>query len=242
MIAYGRFILRGELIEDYFEIKDNMVVIDGEKVTFEEVKFLPPTDPEKIIGVGLNYRDHAEELKMEVPEKPVLFMKSPSSVVGDRDYIILPKVSQRVDYEGELAVVIGERCRNVDEEDAKDYILGYTCFNDVTARDLQQSGWDWSISKSFDTFSPVGPYVSVSTNPENLEIKTWLNGKIVQKSNTSNLIFNVFKLVSYVSSIMTLKEGDIITTGTPSGVGKLKSGDTVVVEIEGIGKLTSYVR
>ncbi len=242
MIAYGRFVTRGEIIEDYFEIKNDVLTLDGEKLSINEIKFLPPVVPEKIIGVGLNYRDHAKELSMEIPEKPVLFMKSPSSIIGDGDAIALPEMSRRVDYEGELAVVIGERCRDVDETEAKEYILGYTCFNDVTARDLQQSGWDWSISKSFDTFSPVGPYVSVSANPENLEIKTYLNGKIVQHSNTSNLIFNVYRLVSYISSIMTLKEGDVITTGTPSGVGMLKKGDTVEVEIENIGRLTNHVR
>ena len=242
MIAYGRFVVRGELFEDYFEIKDGMIIADGDKFSVNDVKFLPPVIPEKIVGVGLNYRDHAEELGMKVPEEPVLFMKSPSSIIGDGDYIVLPEKSQRVDYEGELAVVIGERCRDVGADEAEDYILGYTCFNDVTARDLQQSGWDWSISKSFDTFSPLGPYVAVSVRPDNLEIKTYLNGKVVQSSNTSNLIFNVYSLVSYISSLMTLKEGDVITTGTPAGVGRLESGDTVRVEIEGIGSLTNYVR
>ncbi len=242
MIGYGRLVVRGELFEDYFRIKGNHLILDGDYMNISDVRFLPPVIPEKIIGVGLNYRDHAKELNMDVPEKPVLFMKSPSSIIGDRDYIILPEMSMRVDYEGELAVVIGERCRNVDEVEAKDHILGYMCFNDVTARDLQQSGWDWSISKSFDTFSPIGPYISISADPANLEIRTYLNGRIVQKSNTSNLIFNVYRLVSYISSIMTLKEGDVITTGTPSGVGMLKSGDTVAVEIEGIGRLTNHVR
>ncbi len=242
MIAYGRFVVRGELFEDYFEIKNGTIIVDGDRFSMDDVKFLPPVIPEKIIGVGLNYRDHAEELGMNVPDEPVLFMKSPSSVIGDQDYIVLPDRSKRVDYEGELAVVIGKRCRNVGVDEARGYILGYTCFNDVTARDLQQSGWDWSISKSFDTFSPLGPYVAVSTSPDSLEIKTYLNGKVVQSSNTSNLIFDVYRLVSYISSIVTLKEGDVITTGTPAGVGRLESGDTVRVEIEGIGALTNHVR
>ncbi len=242
MIGYGRFVVRGEIFEDYFEIRDSHLIIDGDCMNISDVRFLPPTIPEKIIGVGLNYRDHAMELNMDVPEKPVLFMKSPSSVIGDGDCIVLPEISRRVDYEGELAVVIGERCRDVEETEAKEHILGFTCFNDVTARDLQQSGWDWSISKSFDTFSPIGPYISISADPANLEIRTYLNGRVVQRSNTSNLIFNVYRLVSYISSIMTLKEGDVITTGTPSGVGRLKSGDTVTVEIESIGRLTNHVR
>ncbi len=242
MIAYGRFTARGEFFEDYFEIENGKIRIDGLSFDVEEVRFLAPVIPEKIIGVGLNYRDHAEELKMAIPEEPALFMKSPSSVIGDKDYIVLPEKSERVDYEGELAVVIAERCRDVGVEEAKEYILGYTCFNDVTARDLQQAGWQWGMAKSFDTFSPIGPYVVTDIDPSNLGIRTYLNGRKVQESNTSNLVFSVYELVAYVSSIMTLKEGDVITTGTPAGVGKLNKGDEVVVEIDGIGRLTNYVR
>lgn len=242
MIAYGRFIARGEFFEDYFEIESGKIRIDGLDFDIEEVRFLPPVTPEKIIGVGLNYRDHAEELKMEIPDEPALFMKSPSSVTGDRDYIVLPEKSQRVDYEGELAVVIAEKCRDVDVDEAAEYVLGYTCFNDVTARDLQQAGWQWGIAKSFDTFSPIGPYIVTDLDPSDLGIRTYLNGKKVQDSRTSNLVFSVYELVSYISSIMTLKEGDVITTGTPAGVGKLNKGDEVVVEIDRIGRLTNYVR
>ncbi|WP_456368731.1 fumarylacetoacetate hydrolase family protein [Geoglobus sp.] len=242
MMVYGRFTARGDFFEDYFEIENGKIKIDGLTFDPDEVRFLPPVTPEKIVGVGLNYRDHAEELGMEIPSEPALFMKSPSSVVGDRDYIVLPEKSRRVDYEGELAVVMAERCRDVSPDEAKEYILGYTCFNDVTARDLQQAGWQWGIAKSFDTFSPIGPYVVTDLDPSNLGIRTYLNGKKVQESSTSNLVFDVYELVSYISSIMTLKEGDVITTGTPAGVGKLSRGDEVVVEIDGIGRLTNYVR
>ncbi|MBE8540590.1 fumarylacetoacetate hydrolase family protein [Geoglobus acetivorans] len=242
MIAYGRFIAGGEIIEDYFEIVNGKIFLDSSHFSIDDVRFLPPVTPEKIIAVGLNYRDHAEELNMSIPDEPVLFMKSPSSIIGDGDAIILPEKSMRVDYEGELAVVIGERCKDVTVKEAEEVVLGYTCFNDVTARDLQQKGWQWGIAKSFDTFSPIGPYIATDIEPDNLKIKTVLNGKVVQESNTSHLIFSVFELVSYVSSIMTLKEGDVISTGTPAGVGKLSSGDVVTVEIENIGKLTNHVR
>ncbi len=242
MIAYGEFIARGELYDGYFELENGRIRIDGLEFSIDEVKFLPPVKPEKIVGVGLNYKDHAKELNMEIPEEPVLFLKSPSSVIGDKEFIVLPERSERVDYEGELAIVIGRKCRNADVESAADCILGYTCFNDVTARDLQQKGWQWSFAKSFDTFSPIGPYISTSLNPKNLGIRTYLNGRLVQNSNTSNLVFDVYSLVSHVSSILTLKEGDVIATGTPAGVGKLKRGDEIVVEIEGIGRLTNYVR
>uniref|UniRef100_A0A7C4S4W5 FAA hydrolase family protein n=1 Tax=Geoglobus ahangari TaxID=113653 RepID=A0A7C4S4W5_9EURY len=239
MLAYGRFIFQDEIFEGNFEIRGGLIIYDGLKFNINEVKFLPPVKPEKIIGVGLNYRDHAEELMMEVPPEPILFMKSPSSIIGDKDTIILPDVG-RVDYEGELAVVISRKCKNVSREEAAEYIAGYTCFNDVTARDLQKK-WQWCIVKSFDTFSPIGPYI-VKTNPSNLRIRTYLNGRIVQESTTANLIFDVFDLVSFTSSIMTLKKDDVIATGTPAGVGRLHPGDVVTVEIENIGKLTNYVR
>ncbi len=230
----------GKTYKGYFEISLDKILIGDKEFKFEEVKFLPPVIPEKIIGVGLNYRDHAKELGMEIPAEPALFIKSPSSVIGDRDKIILPEKSERVDYEGELAIVISKKCRYVERDEAKDYILGYTCFNDVTARDLQRNGWQWCIAKSFDTFSPLGPYV-VNVDPSKLRIRTFLNGKIVQDSSTSNLVFDVYDLVSYISSIMTLKRHDVIATGTPAGVGRLNRGDEVVVKIEKIGALTNYV-
>ncbi len=240
MKAYGRFVAEEKIYEGYFEISD-VISIDGAVFDINNIKFLPPVIPEKIIGVGLNYRDHAKELGMEIPAEPALFMKSPSSIIGDRDKIILPDRSGRVDYEGELAIIISKKCRYVEREEAKHFILSYTCFNDVTARDLQRSGWQWCIAKSFDTFSPLGPYV-VNVDPSKLRIRTFLNGKLVQDSSTSNLVFDVYDLVSFISSIMTLKKHDVIATGTPSGVGKLNKGDIIAVEIEGIGKLTNYVR
>uniref|UniRef100_A0A7C3ZQ89 FAA hydrolase family protein n=1 Tax=Archaeoglobus fulgidus TaxID=2234 RepID=A0A7C3ZQ89_ARCFL len=236
----GRFVANGRIYEGSFEIDDGLVIFDGYEVPLSAVKFLPPVTPSKIIAVGLNYIDHAEELKMPVPDEPILFMKPSTAVIGHEDCIILPHISQRVDYEGELAVVIAKDCRNVPETRAGDYILGYTCFNDVTARDLQAKDGQWTRAKSFDTFAPLGPYIVSIDDPSKLGIQTRVNGRVVQKSNTSNLIFDVFQLVSFVSSVMTLKAGDVIATGTPAGVGMLKNGDVVEVEIEKIGVLRNH--
>ena len=233
----GRFVANGRIYEGSFEIDGDLIIFDGYEVPLSAVKFLPPVIPSKIIAVGLNYIDHAEELNMPVPEEPILFMKPSTAVIGHEDCIILPHISQRVDYEGELAVVIAEDCKNVPEMQAGDYILGYTCFNDATARDLQAKDGQWTRAKSFDTFAPIGPYIAEIDDPSKLGIQTRVNGKVVQKSNTSNLIFDVFQLVSFVSSVMTLKAGDVIATGTPAGVGMLKDGDVVEVEIEKIGVL-----
>ncbi|WP_202320025.1 fumarylacetoacetate hydrolase family protein [Archaeoglobus neptunius] len=236
----GRFVANGRIYEGRFDISDGFIFFDSYEIPLSSVKFLPPVEPTKIVAVGLNYIDHAEELNMPVPEEPILFMKPPSSVIGHEDCIILPNQSQRVDYEGELAVVIAEDCKNVSESEAEDYILGYTCFNDVTARDLQAKDGQWTRAKGFDTFAPLGPYIA-EVNPKKLGIQTRVNGNVVQKSNTSNLIFDVFQLVEYISSIMTLRAGDVIATGTPAGVGMLKSGDVVEVEIEKIGVLRNFV-
>jgi len=240
MLAYGRFIANGELHEGYFKLLGRTIEFEGVKFRIESVKFLPPVIPSKIICVGLNYRDHARELGMKIPDEPVIFLKPPSAVIGHEDCIVLPRVG-RVDYEGELAVVIGKRCRYVDREDAHDYILGYTCFNDVTARDLQRKDGQWTRAKSFDTFAPIGPYVSCFKDASNLRIETRLNGRVVQSSSTSNLIFDVPTLIEFISSIMTLKRGDVIATGTPAGVGELRGGDVVEVTIERIGTLRNCV-
>ena len=212
----------------------------GEVVSFKEVKFLSPTRPSKIVAVGLNYKDHAEEMGKPLPEEPLLFMKPSTAVVANKMRIYLPKMSQRVDYEGELAVVIGKKCRKVSPEEAREFILGYACFNDVTARDLQQKDGQYTRAKSFDTFAPYGPWVQTDLDPIGLQITTRVNGEVRQKGNTEEMIFSPFELVSFISQIMTLLPGDVVATGTPPGVGPLKSGDRVEVEIEGIGTLINY--
>jgi 2-keto-4-pentenoate hydratase/2-oxohepta-3-ene-1,7-dioic acid hydratase in catechol pathway len=212
-----------------------------ENIDMDEITVLPVSIPTKIIAVGLNYREHIEEMNREIPKEPLLFMKPNSAIIAHNEKIILPEISERVDYEGELAVVIGKQCKNISVEEVDDFILGYTCFNDVTARDLQKKDGQYTRSKSFDTFAPVGPWIQNDLNPDNLTIKTILNGKVVQESNTSNMIFNTKFIVSYVSKMMTLFPGDIIATGTPSGVGKMQKGDKVEIYIENIGTLINYV-
>ena len=207
----------------------------------EDVELLAPCCPSKIVCVGLNYVEHAKELKMKLPEEPILFLKPPSAVIGPGTEIIVPKSSERVDYEGELGVVIGKRCKAIAADEAQKYILGYTCFNDVTARDLQQKDGQWTRAKSFDTFAPFGPWIA-SIDPSDADIKTRVNGQIRQSSNTADLIFGVPSLIEFISNVMTLEPGDVIATGTPPGVGRLEKGDVVEVEIEGIGVLKNRVK
>jgi len=197
--------------------------------------------PSKIIAIGLNYYDHAKELNMPIPDHPIMFLKPPTTVIGSGQEIIYPPQSKNVHYEGELAIVIKDKIKNISKEEAPKHIKGYTCANDVTARDLQNIDGQWTRAKSFDTFCPLGPRVESHVDPTNLKIRTKVNGKIKQDSNTSNMIFNVYELISFVSSVMTLLPGDIMITGTPPGVGPLRVGDTVEIEIEGIGTLSNKV-
>lgn len=228
-IKYDKVIVKQDLYFDTYNIED--------------LQLLPPTNPSKIICVGLNYFDHAKELKMALPDLPIIFLKPPSSIIGDGDDIVYPANSQVLDYEAELAVVISKRCKNVLAEKAKDVILGFTCFNDVTARDLQKIDNQWTRAKSYDTFAPTGPYI-IEPNKFNLcdaSIRSMVNGKIRQDSNINNMIFDVPFLIEFISNIMTLEEGDIIATGTPAGVGPLHIGDIVEIEIQGIGILKNHV-
>lgn len=208
----------------------------------DEIRFLAPCVPTKVVAIGLNYKDHAEELGMPLPEEPLIFLKPPSSVIGPMEEIICPKMSNQVEYEAELAVIIGKRAKDVSEKEASNYILGYSCLNDVTARDLQKKDVQFTRSKSFDTFCPIGPFIETDIDPSSLRIRSFVNDQPKQDSNTSFLIHNVFKLVSFVSQIMTLEPGDVIATGTPFGVGQIRPGDSVKVEIQGIGELINPVK
>ena len=215
----------------------------GNNYDLEEIKILPPCRPTKIIAVGLNYRDHAEEMNRQPPEEPMLFLKPSTTVIAHNEDIVYPgHMSSRVDYEGELAVVIGKEAYMVEENDAQNYIFGYTCINDVTARDLQKKDIQFTRGKGFNTFAPLGPFIETDLDPANLKIQTRLNDELRQDSNTGNLIFKVNRLVSFISQIMTLFPGDIIATGTPGGIGPMQPGDKVEVEISGIGTLTNFVR
>ncbi|AEH45555.1 5-carboxymethyl-2-hydroxymuconateDelta-isomerase [Thermodesulfatator indicus DSM 15286] len=215
--------------------------VNGKGISLLEVKILPPVTPSKIIALGLNYRDHARELNLPLPEEPLIFMKPPSAVIGPEENILLPPESKRVDYEAELAVVIGKKARRISPEEAMKVILGFTCFNDVTARDLQQKDAQWTRAKSFDTFAPIGPWVETELDLEKVRVRAYLNGELRQDSSLKELVFPVPQVVSFVSQIMTLYPGDVIATGTPPGIGPLSPGDVIDIEITGVGKLKNYV-
>lgn len=226
-----------EITGNFFEQYD----FTGVVYKLEQVTLLAPTNPTKIICIGVNYKDHAQEMNVQLPEEPLMFMKPSTTIVGPAGQIVYPALSRRVDYEGELAVVINKATKNITPAEAGNNIFGYTCANDVTARDLQMKDGQWTRGKSFDTFLPIGPWIETELDPTNLEIATRLNGKVVQHSNTEQMVFNVYELVSAISQVMTLLPGDIIITGTPSGVGQLKPGDKIEIEIKGIGALTNTV-
>ena len=212
-------------------------------VSLSEAVLLPPVAPSKIVCVGRNYREHAAELGNPMPSEPLLFLKAPSAIIGQGESIELPPSSERVEHEGELAVVIGRRCgRLTDAEDPLAYVLGYTCLNDVTARDLQRRDVQFTRGKSFDTFCPVGPYVVTGPDPSDLLVETRVNGEVRQSGRTSAMAFPVPHLLRYISNAMTLEPGDLIATGTPAGVGPLRDGDLVEVEVEGVGILSNPVR
>ncbi|MCX5997799.1 MAG: fumarylacetoacetate hydrolase family protein [Chloroflexi bacterium] len=212
-----------------------------QKIPLKDIKLLAPCQTSKVVCLGLNYRPHAAELNIKLPDLPLLFIKPSTSVIGPGDNIVLPPNPERIDYEGELGVVIGRAARNVAEADYDDYVLGYTCFNDVTDRVAQVRDGQWTRAKGYDTFAPTGPCISTGISPFNLKLETLVNGEVKQSGNTADLIFGIPRLVSFISGIMTLLPGDIIATGTPDGIGPLKAGDTVEIVIEGIGTLRNSV-
>jgi 2-keto-4-pentenoate hydratase/2-oxohepta-3-ene-1,7-dioic acid hydratase in catechol pathway len=208
----------------------------------DEVKLLAPVVPSKVVCVGRNYREHAAELGNKMPDEPLLFLKAPSAVIASGEKIEIPRASQQVEHEGELGVVIGRAVRNLkDGDDPLSYVFGYTCVNDVTARDLQRKDVQFTRGKSFDTFCPVGPWIDTDIDPTNATVTTRLNGEIKQQGNTADMAFPVAFLIRYISEIMTLYPGDLIATGTPAGVSKMNDGDVVEVEVGGIGVLRNQV-
>jgi 2-keto-4-pentenoate hydratase/2-oxohepta-3-ene-1,7-dioic acid hydratase in catechol pathway len=213
------------------------------EIDLRSVRLLPPCAPTKIVCVGRNYAEHAKELGNEPPAEPLIFLKPPSSLIASGDAIVYPALSQRVDYEGELGVVIGKRARNISREEAMNYVLGYTCVNDVTARDLQKKDGQWTRGKGFDTFCAAGPCLvpKDELRIENLRIRTLLDGGVKQDAYAREMIFPVDVILSYVTAFMTLEPGDLVATGTPPGVGPLQPGSKVRIEIEGIGVLENEV-
>jgi 2-keto-4-pentenoate hydratase/2-oxohepta-3-ene-1,7-dioic acid hydratase in catechol pathway len=207
----------------------------------DEVRLLAPVVPGKIVAVGLNYKDHAREMGKEIPEEPLLFLKAPSALNDPGGEIVYTPQSQRVDYEAELAAVVGRAAKNVKAREAAAFILGYTCINDVTARDLQVKDVQYTRAKGFDTFAPLGPWIETDLDPSAVPVRCLVNGEVRQDGNTREMGASVFRLVEFISSVMTLFPGDVIATGTPPGVGSLHVGDVVTVEVGGIGALTNRV-
>lgn len=238
-VYYGE--LKGEQVLVLAGSLETGFTYTGENFELNDVKILSPVSPSKIVCIGLNYMDHIIESKETPPETPVMFLKPPTTVIGHGDRIYYPDMSKQVEYERELAVVIGQTTTKIAEEDAFKHILGYTCANDVTARDLQPFDGQWTIAKGFDTFLPIGPCIVTNIEADNLSISTELNGKIVQNSSTKHFLFKVPMLISYISHIMTLLPGDVVLTGTSSGVGPMSKGDCVTVKIENIGALKNII-
>jgi len=250
MAKYLRFRIGGETRYGLLEGERVRILkgtpFEGTEITSSEIplgsiQIQAPCEPNKIVCVGLNYKDHAAEVNQPLPEEPHIFLKPSTAVIGPGDKILLPPMSKRVDYEGELALVMKKRAKDISLQEARGYILGYTCFNDVTARDLVAKDGGPLRAKIFDTFAALGPYIVTDINPVGLAIKTYLNGVVKQSSNTANLVFDPFQLVAFISSILTLLPGDVISTGTPSGISPMKAGDVVEVEIENIGRLKNIV-
>ena len=218
-------------------------IAEGGGVSFAPaVRVLAPVSPSKIVAIGLNYKDHAAEQGKALPKEPMMFLKPSTCVIGPGDTILLPPGAGRVDHEAEMAIVIGRRATRVAAADAHACILGVTCSDDVTARDMQNRGYQYSHVKGFDTFGALGPCVTVGLDPSDLVVEGWVNGARRQASRTSQLIFSAAELVEYISRVMTLLPGDVISTGTPSGIGPLADGDTVTVKVEGVGELSNPVR
>jgi 2-keto-4-pentenoate hydratase/2-oxohepta-3-ene-1,7-dioic acid hydratase in catechol pathway len=229
--------------EGTYQLVENGI-FDGPFKTGQAVtagRILPPVVPSKIVAIGLNYRDHAAEMNKPLPSEPLMFLKPPTAVIGPGESIRIPANIGEVHYEAELGVIIGKRASQISADVALGHVLGLTCLIDVTARELQRKDVQYTRAKGFDTFAPIGPCIAVGLNPSSLDIEGWLNGERKQASNTRQLIFSVAEIIAFVSKVMTLLPGDVIATGTPSGVGPLKRGDRYTVKIEGIGELSNPV-
>jgi len=239
-VSYG--IWEGDFVREISGSIFGDFQISREKYPLPEVRLLTPVEPSKVLCVGLNFRDHIAELGDPIPKFPSHFLKSPTSIIGPEDPVIYPRIARRVDYEGELAAIIKNTAKDISEEEALKYVLGYTCFNDVTERELTRVQGQLIRSKGFDTFGPFGPCIATDLDPTKLTVQTYLNGKKVQEGYTGNMVFSVAFLVHYLSQCMTLYPGDVISVGTPGGIGPMKVGDIVEVRIDGIGTLRNPIK
>jgi len=237
-VEYDGRVYTGEVVDDELLASSKEY---EEVIPLSDAKILPPCEPTKLVGVGLNYYDHAKEMNMEPPSEPILFLKPPSAVIAHGEKIVYPKDTSELNYEAELAIVIGKRCKNLERSECSEVLVGYTCTNDLTARDLQRRDGQWTRAKSYDTFAPLGPFIQPFEGVPELGVRCRVNGKTVQDGSTKNMIFDVCTLVEFVSRVMTLESGDVIMTGTPAGVGMLERGDVVEVEIDGLPALKNEV-
>lgn len=237
--AYG--VIRNDIIRLLSAPPYTELLYSGKEMALNKARFLPPCEPSKIMCIGFNYAPHSKELGVAIPKQPLLFLKPPSALIAHGESIVLPPMSQQVEYEAELAVVIGATTKDVSESEALHSVFGYTCLNDVTARDLQKTDGQFTRAKGFDTFCPLGPWIRTDVDPGNVRVRSFVNNEPRQDGNTADLLFSVATLISYVSKVMTLVPGDVIATGTPAGVGPLKSGDAVRVDIPAIGVLQNRV-
>ncbi|HUD47607.1 MAG TPA: fumarylacetoacetate hydrolase family protein [Candidatus Baltobacteraceae bacterium] len=251
MAAIGRFqkgdeIFYAKVVDgELFRVRGDVFgspTFDKKALSFKGLKTLTPVTPSKVIAIGLNYADHARESGKPLPKEPLLWFKAPTSLIPDGAKIEIPFPNHRTDYEAELAIIIGRRVRNITPTAAARYIFGFTAAEDISDRTIQNSESQWARAKSFDTFTPLGPYVETKLDPADLTIQLFQNGQLRQNSNTSQLIFNCFQLVSFISTNMTLLPGDVIVTGTPSGVGPIQSGDRLEVRIQGLAPLVNTVK
>lgn len=234
-------VLQGDLVRTLTKPPFEEICYDGESLPLEACRLVAPCEATKIVCVGKNYYDHAVEMGEEVPEQPILFLKAPNTLNHPEGTVHAPGFVKRLDYEGELAFVIRRRAKGVKAENFADYILGYTCLNDVTARDVQKGDGQWSRGKSMDGFAPIGPVVTDEVDPAALAIETRLNGTVVQQGSTSQFMTAVPQLLEFITASMTLEPGDVVTTGTPAGVGPMAPGDTVEVTVQGIGTLRNHI-
>jgi 2-keto-4-pentenoate hydratase/2-oxohepta-3-ene-1,7-dioic acid hydratase in catechol pathway len=238
-VAFG--VVEGDEVAEIASHPFGTIEFTGMRCRLDDVRLLAPVLPSKVVAIGKNYADHATEMGGDVPESPLIFLKPSTAVIGMGDPIARPSSSSRVDFEGELAVVIGRLCRDVPEQRASEVVLGYTCGNDVTARDQQRADGQWSRAKGYDSFCPLGPWIETDVDITDLRITTTLNGDVKQDGRTSQIVHRVPALISYITACMTLLPGDVVLTGTPAGVGPMEVGDEVSVEIERIGRLTNPV-
>lgn len=239
-INYG--VLDGESVRVLRGTPFEKLDYTGTEVALGDVQLLAPVQPGKLVCVGLNYRLHAEESGVPVPDEPMLFMCSPQAIIAPGDNIVLDNDQDRIDFEAEIGIVIGRTGKDIAQARAPDYVFGYTCANDVSNRDLQRKDGQFTRAKSFDTYKPMGPWIQTELDPDNVDIKLWQNGELRQSSNTNDMIFPTRRIIEFVSGIMTLMPGDVIITGTPSGVGPMKAGDVIEIEIDGIGRLKNQVQ